>query len=127
MSVGMPDAGWRILGFGAHDDIAAKIQDSLRNAGLRSTNFALRDDEESDARLKSALAEDSYDAVAIGGFINGQDADAYPATEQTTAWFNRIINIIHVEAPEARIVLVRGPQDALTAIQRVLGPNSPSS
>ncbi len=108
MSVGMPDAGWRILGFGAHDDIAAKIQDSLRKAGLRSTNFALRDDEESDARLKSALAEDSYDAVAIGGFINGQDADAYPATEQTTAWFNRILNIIHVEAPEARIVLVRG-------------------
>ena len=54
MSVGMPDAGWRILGFGAHDDIAAKIQDSLRKAGLRSTNFALRDDEESDARLKSA-------------------------------------------------------------------------
>ena len=127
MSVEMPDTGWRILGFGAHDDIAAKIQDSLRQAGLQSTNFALRDDEESDARLKSALAEDSYDAVAIGGFINGQDADAYPATEQTTAWFNRILNIIHVEAPEARIVLVRGPQDALTAIQRVLGPGSPSS
>ncbi len=41
-----------------------------------------------------------------------------PPTEQTTLWFNRVLNVIHAHAPAARIILVRG--DALPAISRVL-------
>ena len=81
----------------------------------------LTNDEAGDARLVSELKRAGYDGVAIGGYINGQDAVNYPATEVTTVWFNRILNIIHANAPLAKIILVRGPEDALPAIERVLG------
>ena len=58
-------------------------------------------------RLKRA----EYDGVAIGGYINGQDAVNFPATVETTAWFNRVLNIVHASAPSAKIILVRGPED----------------
>ena len=59
--------------------------------------------------------------MAIGGYINGQDAVNFPATEETTFWFNRVLNIIHANAPSTKIILVRGPDDAVPAIERVLG------
>jgi len=42
------------------------------------------------------------------------------------AWFNRVLNIIHAEAPTARMILVRDPGDLLPAISRVLGDRVPS-
>jgi hypothetical protein len=86
---------------------------------LRATALAVTDDQAGDARLAEALQGDSYDAVAIGGFLSGQDP-ACPATEATTLWFNRVLNIVHAEAPAARLVLVRGPQNAVADIERVL-------
>jgi hypothetical protein len=65
------------------------------------------------------LAADSYDAVAIGGYLSGQDP-ASPATAESAVWFNRVLNLVHAGAPQARIVLVRGPQNAVTDIERVL-------
>lgn len=118
----MPPTGWRILGFGKHPEAAAAIQSHLRTLGLRATNFALTDDPDGDARLVAALQSDTYDGIAIGGFINGQDAHDFPATETTTLWFNRVLNLIHAHAPGAKIILVRNPADALPAIERVLGP-----
>jgi hypothetical protein len=44
-----------------------------------------------------------------------------PPTEQTTLWFNRVLNVIHAHAPAAKLILVRNPGDALPAISRVLG------
>jgi hypothetical protein len=117
----MPESGWRILGFGAHPNVARTVQDNLRRAGVRATAIGVADDADSDQRLRAALAEDTYDAVAIGGFLNGQDPIA-PPTEQTSLWFNRVLNLVHDGAPTARIVLVRGPADAIPAITRVLGP-----
>ena len=64
-----------------------------------------------------------YDGVVIGGYINGQDAVNFPATEETTVWFNRVLNIIHANAPKSKIILVRGPEDVVPAIERVLGKN----
>jgi len=113
--------GWRILGFGKHPEIAAAVQEKLRSLGFQATTFVLTNDEAGDARLVSELKRAEYDGVAIGGYINGQDAVNYPATEVTTVWFNRILNIIHANAPLAKIILVRGPEDALPAIERVLG------
>ncbi len=118
--------GWRILGFGKHPEIAATVQEKLRSLGFQATNFALTNDEAGDARLTAELKRSEYDGVAIGGYINGQDAVNFPATEETTAWFNRILNIIHANAPGSKIILVRGPEDVLPAIERVLGKKPPS-
>jgi hypothetical protein len=117
--------GWRVLGFGKHPEIAAAIQARLRDAGLAATNFALTDDEAGDARLIQELTAADYDGVVIGSFISGQDPDD-PPTEQTTLWFNRILNIIHAHGPAAKIILVRNPADALPAIDRVLGGRTPA-
>jgi hypothetical protein len=113
--------GWRILGFGKHPEIAAAVQGELRSLGFQATNFALTNDEPGDARLVAELKRAEYDGVAIGGYINGQDAVNFPATEETTVWFNRVLNIVHANAPRSKIVLVRGPEDLVPAIQRVLG------
>jgi hypothetical protein len=67
--------GWRVLGFGKHPEVAAAIQARLRSAGLRARNFALTDDKEGDAQLIRELAEEQYDGIAIGSFINGQDPE----------------------------------------------------
>jgi hypothetical protein len=114
--------GWRVLGFGKHPENAAAIQQRLRTEGLRARNFALTNDAAGDEQLIQELSSATYDAVAIGGYITGQEPES-PPTPETTAWFNRILNIIHEHAPTAKIVLVAGPADALPAINRVLrGP-----
>ena len=118
--------GWRILGFGKHPEIAAAIQEKLRSLGFQATNFALANDEAGDAQLVAELKRAEYDGVVIGGYINGQDAVNFPATEETTIWFNRVLNIIHASAPKSKIILVRGPEDIVPAIERVLGKNLPS-
>jgi hypothetical protein len=118
--------GWRILGFGKHPEIVAVIQEKLRSLGFQATHFVLTNDEAGDARLIAELKRAEYDGVAIGGYINGQDAVHFPATEETTVWFNRILNIIHGNAPHAKIILVRGPEDIVPAIDRVLGKKSPA-
>jgi len=118
--------GWRILGFGKHPEIAAAVQEKLRSLGFQATTFVLTNDETGDTRLVSELKKKEYDGVAIGGYINGQDAVSFPATEETTFWFNRVLNIIHANAPSTKIILVRGPEDAVPAIERVLGKSLPS-
>jgi len=118
--------GWRILGFGKHPEIAAAVQEKLRSLGFQATTFVLTNDEAGDARLVSELKRAEYDGVVIGGYINGQDAVNFPATEETTVWFNRVLNIVHANAPSTKIILVRGPDDVVPAIERVLGKNLPS-
>jgi hypothetical protein len=123
MTVPEPTAGpqgWRVLAFGRDPEISAAIQEELRAEGIRARAFALTDDPDGDARLTRELGEASWDGVAIGGFINGQNPAIRP-TPQTTLWFNRVLNIIHGQAPGAKIILVREPPEALAAIKRVLG------
>ena len=112
--------GSRIPGFGRRPEAAAAIQVQLRSEGMRAKAFALTDDPDGDTRLASELHETSYDGVAVGGFINGQDPAVRP-TFETTVWFNRVLNLVHAHAPQAKIILVRDPSDALSAIRRVLG------
>jgi hypothetical protein len=59
--------------------------------------------------------------VTIGSFINGQHAEV-PATPATTAWFNRILNLIGEHAPGTQIVLVRKPSEVVAAADAVLRP-----
>ncbi len=119
-------AGWRILGFGKHPEMAAAVQERLCALGFQATNFVLTNDAAGDARLVSELKQAEYDGVAIGGYINGQDAVNFPATEETTLWFNRVLNIVHAYAPRSKIILARSPEDAVPAIERVLGKKPPS-
>jgi hypothetical protein len=119
------NTGWRILGFGKHHEIAAAVQENLRSLGFQACTFVLTNDDSGDARLVSELKRAEYNGVAIGGYINGQDAVNFPATEETTVWFNRILNIIHANAPSTKIILVRGPEDVVPAIERVLGKKPP--
>jgi hypothetical protein len=111
---------WKVLGFGKHPEIGAAVQARLREAGLAATVIVLGDDEAGDARLARELTAADYDGVVIGSFISGQDPEL-PPTEETTLWFNRVLNVIHAHAPTARMILVRNPGDALPAISRVLG------
>jgi hypothetical protein len=70
--------GRRILGFGKHPEIAAAVQEKLSSLGFQATIFVLTDDEAGDARLVAELKRAEYDGVAIGGYINGQDAGKFP-------------------------------------------------
>ena len=123
MSTSSPELpGWRILGFGKHPEIAASAQATLRSLGFQAKVIALTDDAAGDARLIEELHAASYDGVSIGGFINGQDPVMFPASPETTAWFNRLLNLIHEHAPRTtKIILTRGPDELAATIERVLG------
>ena len=82
----------RILGVGKRAENASAMEELLRAAGYEARNFAITDDAEGDALLVAELRA-GCDAVVIGSFINGQHAEL-PASPQTTAWFNRLINLI---------------------------------
>jgi len=109
----------RLLGIGKRAEVATVMQEQLRAAGYEATNFAITDDAEGDALLVSELQTGGYDAVTIGSFITGQHAEL-PATPQTTAWFNRILNLIAEHAPGTRVVLVRKPSEVVQTVHAVL-------
>lgn len=88
MSTSPDRASWRILAFGKHPEIAVSVQATLRSLGLQAKVIALTDDAAGDARLIEELRAAEYDGVSIGGFINGQDPVVFPASPETTAWFN---------------------------------------
>ncbi len=116
----MPDSGARVLGMGIDEAIGAAAQDALRQAGLRATVITVTDDSAGDEALRVALRADTYDAVNIGAGLSGQGPPKFVATAASTLWFNRLLNVVHVEAPTAKIVLARGPDDVIPAIDREL-------
>jgi hypothetical protein len=112
----------RILGVGKRAENAAAMQELLRGAGHEAQNFAISDDATGDALLVAQLRAGPWDVVTIGSFINGQHAEL-PASEQTTAWFNRILNLIAEHAPGTRVALIRKPSDVVATVESVLGRN----
>ncbi len=121
MSEPMPETGQRILGIGVDASIGEQAQAALRKAGLRATVITVTNDEAGDAVLREALGADDYDAVNLGAGISGQAPPKFGATPESTVWFNRLLNLVHARAPRAKIVLARGPDDVLPAIERELG------
>jgi hypothetical protein len=112
-------AGLRILGFNKRAENAAVIEERLRAAGYEAHNVALTDDAAGDATVVAELQAAEYDAVAIGAFINGQHPEL-AATDQTTFWFNRVLNLVGEHAPQAKIILIRKPSDAVATVERIL-------
>ena len=119
-SVNMPAEGTRVLGVGVDQAIGGAAQDALREAGLRATVITVTNDPAGDQALHAALRADTYDAVNLGAGLSGQAPPRFGATAESTVWFNRLLNIVHAEAPTAKIVLARGPDDVLPAIDREL-------
>jgi len=58
--------------------------------------------------------------VNLGAGISGQAPPTFAATPESTVWFNRVLNLVHTGVPQAKIVLARGPDDVLPAIEREL-------
>jgi hypothetical protein len=115
-----PADGPRVLGIGKRAENAAAMQDLLRREGFRAHSFAIADDPAGDALFVRELGNGPWDAVTIGSFINGQHAEL-PASAQTTAWFNRLLNLFHEHGAGARVVLIRKPSDVVATVRRVLG------
>ncbi|CAF1532439.1 unnamed protein product, partial [Adineta steineri] len=73
------------------------------------------------------LKEQQWDAISIGGYVNGFDQSAlYHEKDVPTDradilhWFNRLLNVIHQLAPKSKIILVKSPQDIHDGIQRIM-------
>src|SRR5689334_22714696 len=115
----MTPGGPRLLGIGKRAENAAAMQELLRAAGFDAHHFAIEDSAEGDALVVEQLRAGPWDGVVIGSFINGQHAEL-PASEATTAWFNRLLNLAGAHAPGARIVLVRRPSEVVDTVRRVL-------
>ena len=115
----MASAAPKILGVGKRAENAAAMQDLLRSAGYDAHNFAIADEPAGDELLVRELREGGYAAVTIGSFINGQHPEL-PASDETTAWFERLLNLVHEHGQGVRIVLVRKPSDVVAAVGRVL-------
>lgn len=116
----MPATGLRILGVGIDQSIGDTAQAALREAGLCATVITVTDDPDGDQVLRDALRADTFDAVSLGAGISGQAPPKFGATEASTVWFNRLLNIVHTGAPTAKIVLARGPDDVMSALEREL-------
>lgn len=119
--VPMPSEGVRLLSFGLDDALGRAAERKLREAGVRATVVTVSDDERSDARVREALASDRYDAVGFGAGLNGQNPEHAVPDAASTAFFNRLLNVVHAAAPEAKLVLARSPQDMGPALERELG------
>src|SRR5258705_13678647 len=115
MSIASPSrpTGRRILGFGKHPEIAAAVQENLRSLGFQATIFVLTNDDAGDARLVAELKRAEYDGVAIGGYINGQDAVNLPAPEENTNWSQTEFQKVQSNAPISKIKPLRGPQEVV--------------
>ncbi|CAF1319317.1 unnamed protein product [Adineta ricciae] len=95
----------KILGVGAGNKPVADAQKQLASLGYKQTKiFGIYNTKKSDQEFINALKEKQWDVVALGGYVNGFDqAPKY-----------------HEEAPNAKIVLLKGPQDLPDALERVV-------
>ncbi|CAF1102196.1 unnamed protein product [Adineta steineri] len=119
---------WKILGIGACKKLASKAQDNLQSLGYKNTRvIGINDTKESDEEFIKKLKEEQWDAISIGGYVNGFDLN-FPINdnnvpknrEDILIWFNRILNLIHEQAPKSKIILVKSPEDIHERIQRIM-------
>lgn len=66
--------------------------------------------ETAEAVLKAALANDAFDCIVIGAGVR--------LIAQNTALFEKLVNIIHVHAPAAKLCFNTRPDDTADAVQR---------
>jgi hypothetical protein len=122
--VPLPSSGARVLGFGLHTHIARGVQNLLRTNGFRADAIAVGPQVVSSAELDSTviakLQSQKWDALVLGAGVTAQGADV-ERTPQQLRFFNRLLNLLHLNAPGVKLVLVSGPGDALARIREELG------
>ena len=98
---------------------AAKVQAGL-DADVSSLNslgydaqLCLTDfGETAESTVATALASSSYECVLIGAGVR--------TIGKNFLLFEKLINLVHEKAPQARICFNTGPKDSLAAVQRWL-------
>ncbi|CAF1484018.1 unnamed protein product [Rotaria sordida] len=118
-----------MLAIGATKNMAAEAQNYLITLGYKNSKLlGVYNTAESDQELITALKEKQWDAISIGGYVNGYDQSVQfndknvPSDRaEILLWFNRVLNIIHELAPKSKIILVKSPQDIHDGVQRIMG------
>ena len=82
----------------------------LREAGHDASIGFLHSGEGAADEVVSALKDDSFDVVMIGAGVR-RDDDHFLI-------FERLVNVVHELAPNARIAFNTGPTDSLAAVER---------
>ena len=116
--------GWRVLGFGKHTEVAAAVQGWLRGAGLRARDFALTDD---DARRLATHQENWPRSSTTASPSAASSTVRIQRTLPTPRHrgLNRVLNLIHLHAPTAKITRIRNPADALSTTAGRLVQSTP--
>ena len=83
---------------------------NLTDLGIEAGWLLVKDAESGAKDLANRLSGNSYDVVLIGAGVR-KDDDHFLV-------FERLVNIIHEHAPQARIAFNTNPSDTAAAIQR---------
>ncbi len=83
---------------------------NLTDLGIDASWLLIRDAESGAKDLADRLSGERYDVVLIGAGVR-KDDDHFLV-------FERLVNIIHEHAPQARIAFNTNPSDTAAAIQR---------
>jgi hypothetical protein len=126
VDVPLPATGPRVLGFGLHQAISVRAQANMRKLGLGADSIVVENTDASDQIFIEKLKSETWEAVIIGGGASAQSPEV-ERTPEGTAFFNRILNLIHQNVPQqTKIVLVTGPGDIANALHRELGWKGPN-
>ncbi|CAF0876357.1 unnamed protein product [Rotaria sordida] len=112
---------WKILVLRREHELTEKAEEYLHEMGYKNAQvIAIENDKTNDDKLIELLKRNDWDGVSIGGGINGFD-DKFPKEVTTLHWFNRLVNLVHEHAPNAKLIFVTGPDDIIDSYERVLG------
>jgi hypothetical protein len=89
-----------------------KSLNALRAKGCDARLVYLDDEDSAPARLDEAIAATTFDVIVVGAGLR--------IVPKQTAMFERVINIVHEKAPQARIAFNTAPDDSAAAAERVL-------
>ena len=92
---------------------------NLTDLGIEAGWLLVKDAESGAKDLADRLSGNSYDVVLIGAGVR-KDDDHFLV-------FERLVNVIHEHAPQARIAFNTNPSDTAAAIQRWISSTSPPS
>lgn len=85
-------------------------REKLNGLGFEATIALIRDGESGLEEVEKALDETAYDIVMIGAGVR-KDDDHFLT-------FEKLVNVIHEHAPQARIAFNTNPSDTAEAMQR---------
>lgn len=85
---------------------------NLNSLGYEATWCFIADAKSASDKVTQALSDTAYDCILIGAGVR-LDPDAFMV-------FERLINVVHISAPNARLCFNTNPSDAAEAIKRWL-------